>query len=268
MGATIKEPMRVVTAYTFLGCEFDHERRTVRVASKTLRKLPDTMPESMRACDLEAHNGRLIHCNGITGAPFTNEKYLASKWAARRCSDMNRGTLDPTALVTIPRAVRRGYDAWLIDARRTRVIASPRAGGDNLTLFTDASLRGYGAILVTGNNEYTAHAGEWARDDGLRSGLRLDNLTSGDICTLEARAVRHAVDYWRDAIANAKSLELVVDNTSVEAAIKRGYGRSPALNSEIAPVIEELRRLNVIVTARYIKSADNPADALSRGQDL
>jgi hypothetical protein len=76
------------------------------------------------------------------------------------------------------------------------------------------------------------------------------------------------LDDFRNVLASSVDTRLmvVVDNTSTLAGLRRGVARSAALNEALLPAIEKLTAIrHMEVSARYIKSADNPADAPSRG---
>ena len=125
-------------------------------------------------------------------------------------------------------------------------------------LFTDASLKGWGAILVTADQQLHVTGSAWTF-----------RASSGDISALEAAAVTNAVNAFEGALSAASrdgELEIVVDNTSVQAALQRGVARSIDLNENIRPALEKLQKLRVHCSTRHFRSEENPADSVSRGQ--
>ena len=84
---------------------------------------------------------------------------------------------------------------------------------------------------------------------------------------LEALAVSRATVTLAPTLRaeEVATLHVIVDNTSVEAAVRRGIARSPTVNWALLGGLLELKELSIGVTIRYIKSGDNPADCVSRG---
>ena len=83
----------------------------------------------------------------------------------------------------------------------------------------------------------------------------------------EMRAVYNAMN--ADVFKRYAEVHIHVDNTSVEAALKRGTSRTSAdLARELLPICEALIRDKTRLSVSYIASLKNPADATSRGNIL
>ncbi len=61
-------------------------------------------------------------------------------------------------------------------------------------------------------------------------------------------------------------LHVVVDNTSVQAGIRKGRANAERLNEALLQPLLDLKALDIPITVRYIKSCENPADSVSRGK--
>ena len=264
-GVTFKTELTIVKNYTFLGVRFNHETKQVAVGEKTLSKLPvGGMPAFMSNQGIEQLASRLVWCSSVLNLLIPNKIYYVLKYAARRCNAMNRGIADPQALVQLPRSVRIAFDVWIDLSKQQRLVQPRRDNGRHCTIYTDASLQGGGMIMMDDHGTFFAHGWRWTDADSIPRGLDPRKLAPEHINLLEARAVAHAFNYGRDEIIKAGTINLFVDNTSVQCAIERGYAKSPELNEQITPIIREMRAHNITVNVAYIESRNNPADALSR----
>ncbi len=244
----------LVTRYEFIGVAFDHDARTVSLSGKNATRLPDEIPERISFDTLEVLIGRLIFAAGALCIPLAHV-WWPIKWARRRYYDFNHQKIHLSDDMVVPPAVSRGLSWWLRHARRSYRVPAVRPGAPSV-LFSDASLRGWGAVLVTSRQEVFVAGGPWPRDH-----------VSGDINVLEARALDLGLAHLRDAFLRSgdPKLDILVDNTSVESGVRRGVGHSPFVSDALCPAIAALRELGIPITVDYIRTAENPADAPSRG---
>jgi hypothetical protein len=124
------------------------------------------------------------------------------------------------------------------------------------TLFTDASLFGWGGFLISSDGSVHIVGGAWSDT----------SLVSGDISWLEARAVRYSIQALRGIIMQHRSIDLRIDNTSVTAAMSKGRAKAATVHVEVIQPIEWLRVHNIHVYVSYVASEHNPADPISRGK--
>ncbi len=243
-----------VTEYEFIGGAFNHDLHRVALSGKNATRLPEVMPGVLTFADLEVLVGRLIFAAGLMCIPLASV-WWPMKWARRRYHDYNHVRLDLLQRIDVPAGVRRRFQWWLDRAHRSYTVPAVR-DDTQATLFTDASLGGWGATLVTSKQEVFIAAGAWEKE-----------FASGDISFLEGRALSLGVDRLADAFARSgdAALQILVDNTSVQAAVRRGTGRAWRVSEAARPGIEALHKMGVPVSVDYIASADNPADGLSRG---
>jgi hypothetical protein len=114
------------------------------------------------------------------------------------------------------------------------------------TLTTDASLTGWGAIW----EDQEIH-GDWENDE-----RRIDEL--------ELRAVLQAIETFPILQAGQRVL-LRCDNTTAVAYVNNMGGRIFRLNRVARRIWEKLEKTQSFMTAVYIPTDENPADALTRG---
>ena len=183
------------------------------------------------------------------------------KWFRRRANAYARGLADLSEQLILPSSVRRVFQRWMNDAHRTVRVPHGGFGKHEAVLFTDASLQGWGAILVFAGGEIHVAGGKWAHA-----------YDSGDINMLEAKAATAALtafdDVLRDGVADGvvDTLRVVVDNTSVQSSAKRGAARSELLNLAMVPLLRGVRGLQIAVSFEYIATKMNPSDDVSRGR--
>lgn len=249
----LKEPLGIKTSYVFLGFAFDHSARSIAVGPKTDSKLPDIVPLQLAAAELQRLVARLIWCSGGLRIPLAMF-FFAMKWATRVCNKLNTGAMDPQTVVSLPLSVQQQLEQWL-QAVRLPFFIRHRAIGQHAVLFTDASLSGWGAYLIMPDQRLYIAGARWNV-----------SATSDDICLLEALAVNKAITTFAHLILPLRNIDLRIDNTSVVSAIPRGVARASSLNEALRDVYGFFRLHNIQVTAQYVCSAENIADALSRGQ--
>jgi hypothetical protein len=78
------------------------------------------------------------------------------------------------------------------------------------------------------------------------------------------RALEYACHKFKDLLGSAKTVSIFVDNTSVQAGIRRGNARSADLAKALQRVVPQLRDLAARISVGYINTKDNPADPPSR----
>jgi hypothetical protein len=244
-----------VRAYTFVGVEFDHVRRSVVCAAKTLAKLSldDVCAGAATFDNLRRFAGRLFHAAACNRTPLA-ESYFLVKKLRRLISGFNRGVVHENSLVELSPGFRRQAQELVGRVCVPLVIRETR-GAIPAILFTDASLAGWGGVLFL------------PRGDMLVVGDRWGEAHAGaDISVLELEAVRLSLDSFAVPLENVGALSVRVDNSSALAAMVRGGARAEALNTAVRQLAAQLRLLPCIVDVAYVRSAENPADFPSRGK--
>lgn len=258
---TIKSELAFSTTPTFLGVCYNHVSKSVTISKKTLSKLPSAVPETMTAGLLYRTVARLIFCSGPLDINI-GRFYFTMKHATSICNKVNRGLMDDEHVLKLPNGLRASLARWIELVHRPAFFAgrdwTARAKTPKVTLYTDASLAGWGAVLINSAGAVYVVGGQWNDSKTLKS---------SDISWLEARAVRYAMTAFRDIIERHKTIQLRIDNTSVVAAYDRGRGRAAAIHVEVIETIEWLREKGITVRVAYIESAKNPADCVSRNKE-
>ena len=247
---------------TFLGMDFDFQStdgdtfpvrpsQKSRDAIQSQRSLLDAdSPEFGAVRELFS---RCVYAARVMRLPLA--KYYAIFKFMRR--HLSKGT-SPTARINIWSSALGTWKAWIKLILSAKFVAHPVAGdADPSILFTDASLSGWGAVLVHDNGIFEA-AGRWPRSKPFKS---------GDMGMLETAAVRRAAFSFRRHLANAKAISVVVDSTTAGFALAKGASPSFAVNQEVLGTLAELPG-HAHISTSYIRSEDNPADGPSRGKSF
>jgi hypothetical protein len=119
-----------------------------------------------------------------------------------------------------------------------------------VSIATDASLTGWGAILLTPHREEISDY--WT-----------DEQFVWGIAAKEATAVDKALMAFSDKLFNAR-VEAFVDNKAVVDAWNNQGGRSLELNMALKRLFFTTSKLNLSLHMSYIPTGQNPADAPSR----
>ena len=119
-----------------------------------------------------------------------------------------------------------------------------------LSIATDASATGWGAILLTPHREKIS---DYWSDEQFLSG----------IAAKEASAVDRALVAFRDKLFNAR-VDVIVDNKAVVEAWNNQGGRSLELNMAMKRLFFTTSKLNLFLHMSYIPTGQNPTDAPSR----
>ncbi|RNE98838.1 putative profilin, partial [Trypanosoma cruzi] len=116
-------------------------------------------------------------------------------------------------------------------------------------IITDASLHGWGAVFIPDSGDVKIAGGKWERKPFL-------------IMQAEARTVRLALSAFSAILPS--TMDIWVDNTSLQGAANKGSSKSHALTSELQRIYEFLDSRGIQATFAYVRYADSPADGISR----
>ena len=262
VGATWNSDERetAVQHCSFIGAEWNHEKATIQLTKKFLSRLPKEPPETQSLAESERMIGRLVHAAGMLRLPL-GQYYYALKWYRRRANAYGRGAIDLNEQRLVPPSVRMKLKQWLHDARRTVTIPHGGFADNEARLFSDASLHGWGAVLILANGQVFVAAGQWAQ-----------RYSSSDINALEAAAAKEAVSAFRLTITEGiqqrtiDAIRIVVDNTSVKSTAMKGSAKEQRQNDAIVQLLSMLNDFRVGISFEYVESHNNPADEVSRGK--
>lgn len=244
-----------MTRYTFLGVVYDHNNCSVALAPKFVRKCAAApLPSHSSVADLEVFISRAFFAAAVLDIPMIHYYFLL-KLIRRRLSALNRGLvrLEESAALS-PTATRLACDLRqriVVNSARvlTRVLDTPA-----MVLATDASMSGWGAVLLPPSGPPLVVPGAWRQPPRF-------------IMQAEARAVHLAYLALEPHIANP-TVHVYEDNTSVGYSLRKRLTKSTALAVELQAIDRVERKMRIRATYTYVPSAKNPADAPSRGRPL
>jgi hypothetical protein len=233
----------------YLGFIIDSVTMTISLPDEKTQKLRQAVSKALR----ELNKGRVLTVRiaaktigflvaAIPTTVYGKAHYRELEFA--KLQALQDGRFDFDARFSWTDACRTDLEWWLHPSRTFS--ASFRASPTTTTLTTDASLEGWGAIWE-GNMIH----GAWEDDT-----RRIDEL--------ELRVVLQAIDTF-DILRPGQHVLLRCDNTTAVAYVNNMGGRIRRLDSVAKKIWERLENARALMTAMYIATDENPADALTRG---
>lgn len=240
----------------FLGMQWDCLRRTVKLAEKTVNKLPGYVWKTTTLEQVEQLMGRLFYCAEVLDIQL-KFFYNAIKFYRKVSWRLSRGE-NPQTPVEWWAAAHVEVNLWNATAREntTRDLSlHKRPSNCAPVCFTDASQTGFGIVLIDGGR-YFEYAGSWRNYRWWRNPEWVPHINQ-----LELWVVTRALDWIQSLGYDHQDTELKVDNKTAIAVIRDRRSRSFWLNRLIAEV-GEMRWKSV----QYVNTLANLADGLSRGK--
>lgn len=236
--------------YTFLGLVYNHNTKTVCLSDSFLQKLPSAIPRTMTYESLQSLSSRLIYA-ATAMRTYTVDYYWAIKAIRRKISAYNRGLIQPGDTVTLSPIVQKELQLWLVHTR-DNVPMCPLQTTAMLgyTLFTDASMDGWGGVLFTPAGLIYATGASWE--------------CHIDICQAEALAVERSLYCFESFIASSAHIDLRIDNTSVVFAIRKLWADAYPISRVLQRVIPFASHHGWFLNASYVHTSQNLADPWSR----
>ncbi|EKG02393.1 hypothetical protein TCSYLVIO_006582 [Trypanosoma cruzi] len=238
------------TQYTFLGAQFDHTHRAVSLSDKFVRSVR-AMPavNSLIIAEMDVMASRFLYAAAILGTRLC-DYYFFIKAVRRRLSAL-QGIVQETSPANLrPSAIGLGEGLrHSIENNRKRIIRSTEKA--SAAIITDASLHGWGAVFIPDSGDVKIAGGKWERKPFL-------------IMQAEARAVRLGLSAFSDILPS--TMNVWADNASLQGAANKGSSKSHAMTWELQRIFEFLDSRGIQATFAYVRSAENPADGISRGR--
>lgn len=251
-GCTFKESDSYTGGeYDFCGVRFDHAAHNVALTERMREKCRDSTWDTYGA--LESAVARFIHASAILDIPLVT-RYFTLKAVRRRLNQLARGVKAETEKVSLSGAAAAELQRWQAELCKNQPVA-PRSGSrGSVTIYTDASKKGWGAVLFTQCGEMKVAGAPWQGDDVY------------EVNKMETKAVVNAFAAFQAVIPDGVLVDLRVDNTSVEAAVNKQNTKSEGMALALREAVDDALRRRWKVRARYINTRDNPADPISRGR--
>ena len=247
-----------VAQYVFNGVAFDHNAHTVCLGPRVIRKLRADSFFNISFVDLEAVVGRLIYGSAVLRLNMPRF-YFALKVAQRRISLLNRCPKlcdRPVALPVVTRSMLAEWRNELLENVPRSPPPHPDVVPHKHRLYTDASVKGWGAIMYLDSGEVLITGEAWPES------------SSYEVNRAEAAAVRLALEKFSAHCPRGTCLDVFVDNTSCQAALNRRISKSEGVSMELRELLRLTEEKGICVKAAYISTDENPADAVSRGKEI
>jgi hypothetical protein len=257
---TFKDPGVVIEQqYDFIGIHFDHKSHSVRVADKTLQKLPPPSfvpKQQIKISELERLISRLIFCSGVT-RDILGKYFFLLKWSNRQIAKLNATGVDSD--VQLPQTCTNLLNSWIKASSQTLQINSRKSFNYDI-LFVDASTYGWGAYFISSSGVVAIVGERWSEE--------ILQDANYNINVLEAYAVELALRAFEDRLSENCNVDIRVDNTSSLFGILKSKSKSenPAHNKHIVNVVQFLTSRNFEYTLQYVNTSENWADGPSRGK--
>ena len=201
--------------------------------------------------ELETLTARLIYASGIL--PIHLPRYYWAIKYTRRQISLNKAIIHDNTELILSHGVRRQLSEWLQRVLRnpwTKYEIDKRTTNKTATLYTDASLSGWGAVLFLPRGTIYATGAQRKTDTEINRG--------------ETQAVLNALHAFDDHWSNITHIKLRIDNTSAAAAIQRKWSNSSAMSSVLDTILNFTEARGLKIEPSYIRSEENIADSWSR----
>ncbi|KAF8277234.1 putative target of rapamycin (TOR) kinase 1 [Trypanosoma cruzi] len=194
---------------------------------------------------------RFLYAAAILGTHLC-DYYFFIKAVRRRLSALDRGIVLETSPANLPpAAVGLGERLrHIIENNRKRIIKPTEKA--SAAIITDASLHGWGAVFIPDSGDVKIAGGKW---EWKRPFL---------IMQAEARAVRLALTAFSTILPS--TMDVWVGNNSLQGAANKGSSKSHAFTWELQRIYGFLDLRGIQAFFAYVRSAENPADGISRGR--
>ena len=240
--------------YVFNGVKFDHASSRVCLGPKVVSKLKRDTFSRLTFLELEAAVGRLLYCSSILGVVIP-QYHFAIKIVQRRINYLNRHPFAKDKIVDLPMKTRVILAQWRDDLIKNvpiRAPPHPATAPPRHKLFTDASSKGWGAILYMDSGEVKILGAPWPAE------------WTYEVNKSEAAAVRFALEEFQKYFEQGTCVQLWIDNTSCRAALNRKICKSDGIAKELKSILQSLKNKGICIQAHYISTKLNPADPISR----
>ena len=206
--------------------------------------------KTLKVSDVFETFGYLYFASAVLRAPLC-DFYFPLKWYRRIATDYTAQRRQVTDTLTMWNSIRPTVETWIAFLRDNKPTTHNLPGSTPATMYTDASSRGWGAVLFIDGSVYVCGGG-WTQAEA-----RLH------INVLEAEALLRGLTRFKLQLTGAR-MTLKIDNTSVIGAMVKGYSTSFAFNAKIGAVLSSIKGTNGSYNIEYVQSRFNVSDGESR----
>ena len=217
--------------YVFNGVKYDHAVHKVSLGPRVLAKLQRDRFSKITYAQLETAVGRLLYASAVLGYVIPRFHFTL-KLARRRINMLNRNLLLADKAVPLPKPTRCILASWR-DEVLTNVPIEPPPHPDVVPhthrLYTDASSKGWGAVLYLDDGQVQITGDSWPID------------FKYEVNHAEGMAVTNALKDFIHHFDKGTCIDLYIDNASCQGAINRRVANS----DNIARELKKVRRHNI-----------------------
>eukprot|EP00744_Colponema_vietnamica_P015775 GILI01022118.1.p1 GENE.GILI01022118.1~~GILI01022118.1.p1 ORF type:complete len:196 (+),score=14.57 GILI01022118.1:193-780(+) len=179
--------------------------------------------------------------------------FWAFKFVRRMLSKLNRGLITRNEEIEIGNSALCQLKKWRADILSAGPRLISREKSNDMTLWSDASNTGWGAVLFDDDTQRTFVVGNrWASHEA-----------SLHINIKEARALFKALTLFDNL--EQKTIQPMIDNTSTVYSLIKERSTSELLNKEVTSIFALCKRREIrLKKPQYISTKQNPADFWSR----
>ena len=258
VNATLKEEPcnEPHTQGTFLGCFTDYTNATIKLSTRIVEKLrteAQTLDNAQATMeDAQVLFGLTLFAARVHRHPMA-QFYPIVKFMRRRLATIPQQHTH-TEMAKIWPCIKPEWKYLIASLLENLPTHHQAPTAHETVLVTDASLTGWGAVWFDEDTGEVLQAhGKWDTPH-----------QPSEINELEMQALRYALDTFSDTIQAARPLLILMDNSSAVHTLAKGSAHAFKLNKEALSVLERLPT-DASVKVGYVESANNPADAASRG---
>ena len=255
VGAILKDrTIEYLTEHDFLGEHYDHTRKTRCLTTKTAAKAEYVHYRVQQSATFTTNQLRAIFGLLIYAAGTLNITLARFHWALRFMSYV-AGTDEKTTHV-VPAAVIREVLAWSSEAAANNPVPvwTPDVEAE-LTIYTDASAYGMGAISVSKGGHVMNLSQQWSDAD-----RETWNVHSS--VTAEPLAIQRAIAAF--VPCTAKKVIIYTDHLPFVYAKMKTVGKAYMYSR----TIQFMGAYDTEFEVRFIEGEKNPADVLSRARQI
>lgn len=251
------------TSHKFLGIEYSQDGNKKFIALsrsfvESIKRLTDGKdPTTLSFRTLERVYGKIRYAAEALALPL-GDFYNVIKFFRRRSASIAQGTFSRHDNARWWPCITGSWQTLvrIITTSGPKELLSISQTTRRMTMFTDASSCGFGAILFRDDGTYSAFGAKWTTTEA----------NSLHINILEAIAVLEALQHFSKDLQDVL-LDLRIDNTAVMYSVRSTNSKSYTLNkivTEISNVISEITARCSINSIEYVETQRNAADPWSR----